>query len=255
MPSTFWEGCTHTLWKTGTIPDVPRPIADQPRVAASDVAANTPGEGLSLSAPPPGRRGYLLAKRVLDILGASAGIVICLPFWLIAAALIVLESRGGVFFIQDRVGENGKVFKFYKLRTMYSDAEQLKHALAAHNEMDGPVFKMRRDPRITRVGRLLRRFSLDETPQLVHVLLGQMSLVGPRPPLVEEVARYEPWQTERLSVRPGLTCTWQVSGRNEIPFQQWVQLDIEYIRNRNFWVDLVLLLKTIPAVLTGRGAY
>ena len=209
----------------------------------------------TLAPPPPLRRGYLLAKRIVDILGALAGIIICLPIWVIAAILIKLDSRGPVLFWQIRVGENGKPFRFCKLRTMYVDAERRKQELAARNEMGGPAFKVRDDPRVTRVGRFLRKYSIDETPQLFHVLLGQMSLVGPRPPLIEEVARYKPWQTERLSVRPGLTCTWQVSGRNEIPFDQWVIMDIEYIRRRNFWLDMYLLLKTIPAVISARGAY
>lgn len=200
-------------------------------------------------------RAYLFAKRIIDILGATAGILLCIPLWVVAAVLIKLDSPGGVFHFQWRVGEGGRVFRFYKLRTMYLDAEKRLRELSAHNEMQGPAFKMRRDPRVTRVGRWLRRFSLDETPQLVHVLLGQMSLVGPRPPLVEEVLRYEPWMTERLSVRPGLTCIWQVEGRNEVPFDKWVEMDIYYIRHRNFWMDLWLLLRTIPAVLIGRGAY
>ncbi|MCX7598155.1 MAG: sugar transferase [Armatimonadetes bacterium] len=198
---------------------------------------------------------YLVAKRILDILGATAGILLCIPLWMIAGVLIKLDSPGGVFHVQQRVGEGGRPFRFYKLRTMYLDAEKRLEELRAHNEMSGPVFKIRRDPRITRVGRWLRRFSLDETPQLIHVLLGQMSLVGPRPPLLEEVLRYEPWMTERLSVRPGLTCIWQVEGRNEVPFEKWVEMDIYYIRNRNFWMDLRLLLRTIAAVLIGRGAY
>lgn len=212
-------------------------------------------EGIAIAPPAPARSGYLFAKRVIDVLGAAAGCLLCLPLWAVAAVLIKMESPGGVFHLQDRVGEGGQVFRFYKLRTMYVDAEKHKPLLADRNEMDGPVFKMRRDPRVTRVGSFLRRFSLDETPQLVHVLLGQMSLVGPRPPLLEEVLHYEPWHMERLSVRPGLTCTWQVTGRNEIPFDKWVQLDIEYIHHRNFWVDLGLLARTIPAVITGRGAY
>ncbi len=209
----------------------------------------------SLAPPPPPERMYLLTKRIIDILGATAGILLCLPLWAICAVIIKLESKGPVFFTQLRVGENGRVFKFLKLRTMYEDAEQRRRALEELNEMDGPVFKIRNDPRVTRFGRILRRFTIDETPQLIHVLLGQMSLVGPRPPLLEEVALYEPWQTERISVRPGLTCIWQVSGRNEIPFEKWVQMDIYYIRHRNLWMDLWLLLKTIPAVLSGRGAY
>jgi lipopolysaccharide/colanic/teichoic acid biosynthesis glycosyltransferase len=198
---------------------------------------------------------YCVAKRLMDVVGASAGIVLCLPIWAVAAILIKIESPGPVFFVQDRVGEHGRRFRFLKLRTMYVDAEQRRAALGAQNEMDGPVFKMRHDPRITRTGRFLRRFSLDETPQLLHVLVGQMSLVGPRPPLVDEVARYEPWMTERLSVRPGLTCIWLVSGRNEVPFERWVQMDIDYVRHRTLAMDFRLLLQTFPAVISGRGAY
>ena len=230
--------------------------AQQPVIGTTGQAGQKlAAQRLTLAPPPPQRRGYLIAKRILDILGALAGIFLCLPIWAIAAILIKLDSRGPVFFYQIRIGENGRPFRFYKLRTMYIDAERRKQQLIARNEMDGPVFKIRRDPRVTRVGRILRKYSIDETPQLIHVLLGQMSLVGPRPPLLEEVVRYEPWQTERLSVRPGLTCIWQVSGRNEIPFERWVLMDIEYVRRRNFWLDISLLLKTIPAVLSARGAY
>lgn len=226
-------------------------------VANGPPAAGPPRVALPIVVGFPRResRAYLLAKRTLDILGAMAGILLCVPLWMIAAILIKIDSPGGVFHVQWRVGEGGRIFPFYKLRTMYLDAEKRLEELRDHNEMTGPVFKIRRDPRITRVGRWLRRFSLDETPQLIHVLLGQMSLVGPRPPLVEEVLRYEPWMTERLSVRPGLTCIWQVEGRNEVPFEKWVEMDIYYIRHRNFWMDLWLLLRTIPAILSGRGAY
>ncbi len=224
--------------------------------AAPDPSASSPDvAGRSLSVPRRLDPFYCTTKRLIDILGSSAGIAVCLLPWAIAAVLIKLESPGPVFFVQDRVGENGRRFRFYKLRTMFVDAEQRKALLERENEMDGPVFKMRHDPRITGTGRFLRRFSLDETPQMLHVFLGQMSLVGPRPPLVEEVARYEPWMTERLSVRPGLTCTWQVSGRNEVPFDVWVQMDIDYIRHRSLALDFKLLCKTFPAVLSGRGAY
>jgi len=138
---------------------------------------------------------------------------------------------------------------------MVMNAEEERANLESQNEADGPVFKIRQDPRITRVGRWLRRTSFDETPQLFHILQGKMTLVGPRPPLLEEVEDYEPWQRERLAVRPGLTCIWQVSGRSDIPFDRWVELDIVYVRTRNLWLDIKILLQTIPAVLTGRGAY
>ncbi len=211
--------------------------------------------GTSLLPPAVNSRVHHVAKRTMDVLGALVGLVLCAPLWAVLAILIKLESPGPVLFCQTRLGENGRPFRFYKLRSMYLDAEKSRRVLENLNEMDGPVFKVRDDPRITRMGRFLRRYSLDETPQLFHVLLGQMTLVGPRPPLPEEVTLYEPWQTERLSVRPGLTCIWQVSGRNEIPFERWVQMDIFYIRHQSLWFDLWLLLKTVPAVLLGRGAY
>lgn len=200
-------------------------------------------------------RSYQVAKRALDIAGASlALLVLGLPMLLVALA-IKLESRGPALFFQWRLGENGIPFRFCKFRSMVVNAEEERANLEQQNEAEGPVFKIRRDPRITRVGRWLRRTSFDETPQLFHVLSGKMSLVGPRPPLLEEVEGYEPWQRERLAVRPGLTCIWQVSGRSDIPFERWVELDIVYVRNRSFLLDLKILLLTIPAVLTGRGAY
>jgi exopolysaccharide biosynthesis polyprenyl glycosylphosphotransferase len=200
-------------------------------------------------------RGYMVAKRLIDVVGASVALVLlALPMALVAIA-IKLESRGPVLFWQYRLGENGIPFKFYKFRSMVVDAEAARAELEAVNEASGPIFKIRRDPRITRVGRFLRRGSLDELPQLWHVLMGQMSLVGPRPPLPEEVESYEPWQRERLAVRPGLTCIWQISGRSDIPFERWVELDIEYVRRRSLLLDLKILLLTLPAVLSGRGAY
>lgn len=198
---------------------------------------------------------YLAAKRVMDIVGASAALVLFSPIMLLAAIAVKLDSPGPVFFRQTRVREGGRLFAFYKFRSMYIDAEQRKAEFESDNEASGPVFKMRRDPRITRVGRVLRKLSIDEMPQLVHVLLGQMSLVGPRPPVPSEVEEYQPWQCERLSVKPGLTCTWQVSGRSDIPFDTWVRMDIDYIRRRSLWLDIRLLMLTIPAVITGRGAY
>lgn len=200
-------------------------------------------------------RLYMVTKRVIDVLGASVALLfLSLPMALVALS-IKLESRGPVFFGQSRLGENGVLFRFLKFRSMVANAESIRADLEAVNEASGPVFKIRRDPRMTRVGRWIRRTSLDETPQLFHVLMGQMSLVGPRPPLPEEVENYEPWQRERLAVRPGLTCIWQISGRSDIPFERWVELDIEYVRRRSLWLDLKILLLTIPAVLSGRGAY
>jgi len=200
-------------------------------------------------------RGYDISKRALDIVGAAVGLTLATPALLVTALAIKLDSPGTVFHHQVRLGKDGLPFVMLKLRSMTVDAHEQRTSLANHNEMDGPVFKIRSDPRMTRIGRLIRKASLDELPQLWHVLVGDMSLVGPRPPIPDEVARYEPWQRERLAVKPGLTCTWQVSGRSDIPFEQWVQMDVDYVRRRNFWLDLKLLLATIPAVLTGRGAY
>jgi lipopolysaccharide/colanic/teichoic acid biosynthesis glycosyltransferase len=159
-----------------------------------------------------------------------------------------------VLFRQVRSGLNGRRFTMYKFRTMVENAEQLKEELRRYNEMSGPVFKMAEDPRITRVGRWLRRTSLDELPQLWNVVLGQMSLVGPRPPIPEEVEQYERWQRRRLSMRPGLTCFWQISGRNEIDFDEWMAMDLKYIDNWSLKLDFIILGKTLPVVLGGRGA-
>lgn len=199
--------------------------------------------------------GYRIAKRAVDLVGALIGLILALPMMIVAAIAIKLESPGGVFFHHTRLGKGGRPFEFYKFRSMCQEAVVLRAVLEGLNEMSGPVFKIRKDPRITGVGKIIRKMSIDELPQLWHVLTGQMSLVGPRPPVPEEVARYEPWMLERLSVKPGLTCLWQVSGRSDISFDQWMKLDIEYVRNRSLWLDLKILAKTIPAVLTGRGAY
>jgi len=175
---------------------------------------------------------------------------------LITAIAIKLEDPGPVFFTQTRVGRFGSTFPFYKFRSMYVDAEARKAELMAQNESgDGVIFKMKNDPRITRVGKFIRRFSIDELPQLLNVLKGDLALVGPRPPVPSEVADYTLEQRKRLHVKPGITCIWQVSGRSDIPFREQVQLDLQYIRSQSLWTDILLLLKTIPAVLFGRGAY
>jgi lipopolysaccharide/colanic/teichoic acid biosynthesis glycosyltransferase len=175
---------------------------------------------------------------------------------LLAAAAVRLESPGPAFFTQRRVGLNGRPFRLWKFRSMYLDAERRRAALAADNEMAGGVlFKMKRDPRITRVGRFIRRFSIDELPQLWNVLRGDMSLVGPRPALPNEVAEYALAHRGRLLARPGITCTWQVSGRSSIPFEGQVAMDLEYIHRSSLWTDIRLLIKTVPAVLGGNGAY
>lgn len=196
----------------------------------------------------------LVFKRLVDIGLSTAMMVLALPVVACIALLIKISSRGEVLYSQTRCGLNGRRFTLYKFRTMVEDADARKQDLLHLNEMDGPVFKLRRDPRVTNLGRLLRRFSLDELPQLWNVLRGDMSLVGPRPPIPDEVARYQRWQRRRLSMKPGLTCLWQISGRNQIDFDRWMQLDLEYIDTWSPWLDVKILLKTVPAVLSGRGA-
>jgi exopolysaccharide biosynthesis polyprenyl glycosylphosphotransferase len=193
-------------------------------------------------------------KRVFDILSSAIALAILSPLMIVVAVLIKLTSRGSVLFRQERVGLHGRPFDMLKFRSMVSNAEALKAKLMARNEQQGPVFKMARDPRITAVGRFIRKYSIDELPQLINILRGDMSIVGPRPPIPSEVARYEAWQRRRLSVRPGLTCVWQVSGRNEISFEEWMYLDMQYIDHWSLAQDFQLILKTVPVVLTGRGA-
>jgi len=197
-----------------------------------------------------------VVKRIIDVVGAVALAIVLAPFLLLVMVLIRLDSPGPVFFAQERVGRHGRRFTLYKFRSMYLDAEQRRASLRADNEMRGGVtFKMRNDPRITRIGRYIRRRSIDELPQLWNVLKGEMSLVGPRPPLPEEVAQYSLEDRRRLDVVPGITCIWQVSGRSEIPFDRQVELDVAYIESQSVWLDMKLLRKTIPAVLLGKGAY
>lgn len=195
-------------------------------------------------------------KTLLDFLVALFLLIIGMPFFLGVALLIRITSPGPVLFRQQRSGLNGRAFTLYKFRTMVTNAEQLKHELAAMNEMSGPVFKVAKDPRITPIGRFLRKFSIDELPQLYNVLRGEMSLVGPRPLPVDEVRRFDDLaHRRRLSVKPGLTCLWQISGRNNVTdFRDWVRLDLEYIDNWSFWLDLKILFRTVPIVLTGAGA-
>jgi exopolysaccharide biosynthesis polyprenyl glycosylphosphotransferase len=197
-----------------------------------------------------------LAKQLLDFAGAIFGLVCLAPVFLIIAAAIKVAAPGPVFFQQKRSGQNGAPFTLYKFRTMVTNAEQFKQELEAMNEMTGPVFKVTNDPRVTPIGKFLRKWSLDELPQLFNVLRGEMSLVGPRPLPVDEVKRFENLaHRRRLSVKPGLTCLWQISGRNQISdFKEWVRLDLEYIDHWTFWLDLKILLLTFPAVLRGTGA-
>ena len=195
-------------------------------------------------------------KRFMDIVLALAAVIVGSPFFLLTALIVKVTSPGPIIFSQIRVGRYGRHFKFYKFRSMYIDAEARKAELLKHNESgDGVIFKMKRDPRITPVGRFIRKFSIDELPQFFNVLLGDMSLVGPRPPLPQEVRAYSLEERKRLNITPGITCLWQVSGRSELPFQKQMALDKEYIASRSAWKDFVILLKTIPAILTGKGAW
>jgi lipopolysaccharide/colanic/teichoic acid biosynthesis glycosyltransferase len=220
-----------------------------------DYVEARPLEAVPATPIAPASRGYLVAKRIIDIIGASLALLMALPLMIVTAIVVKLESSGSVFFYQTRLSQGGVPFRFYKFRSMCAEAVVLRTALEGLNEVTGPVFKIRQDPRVTAVGRIIRKMSVDELPQLWHVLTGQMSLVGPRPPVPDEVARYEPWMLQRLSVKPGLTCIWQVSGRSDIGFDEWMRLDVEYVRRRSLWLDLKILAMTIPAVLTGRGAY
>jgi exopolysaccharide biosynthesis polyprenyl glycosylphosphotransferase len=194
-------------------------------------------------------------KRLLDVVLASLGLVASLPLSLAIIIAIKLDSPGPALFVQERVGRYGHHFRFYKFRSMYVDAERRLSELQMHNEVDGPVFKMRKDPRISKVGAFLRRSSLDELPQLINVLKGEMSLVGPRPPLPREVEQYRPSDKIRLSVKPGLTCLWQIRGRSTLGFDTWMEYDREYISNVSLWVDVSILVRTVWAVLSTRGAY
>lgn len=187
---------------------------------------------------------YLIAKRITDIVCSLAGLIVLSPILLITAIAIKMDSKGPIFFKQDRVGKDERIFSMYKFRSMVVNAEELKKSLEKENEMSGPMFKMKKDPRITRVGRFIRKTSIDELPQLVNVIKGDMSLVGPRPSLPKEVEQFEPWMKERLTVQPGITCFWQVSGRNNIPFKEWMELDVKYVRERSYLLDLKLIFKT-----------
>ena len=189
---------------------------------------------------------YNILKRVIDIISSLAGLILLSPVFLIVSILIKLEDpKGKVFFTQERNGIYPTTFKMYKFRSMVHNAEELLESLMDQNEQTGPVFKITDDPRITKVGKFIRKTSIDELPQLFNVLKGDMSIVGPRPPIPHEVAQYTPYQMQRLAVKPGITCIWQVSGRNNIGFDEWVEMDLEYIKNRSLWLDIKLIFKTV----------
>lgn len=196
---------------------------------------------------------YRFFKRSLDIFGALVGIILFSPILLVTFIVLTITTKGHPIFVQQRIGYLGRRFPMFKFRTMHMNADKMQ--VAVKNEKDGPIFKNRQDPRISRIGRILRRTSIDEMPQLFNVLLGHMALVGPRPPVEKEVRQYEPWQFRRLAIMPGLTCLWQVSGRSEIGFTDWVRMDLWYSKNQNAWTDATLLVKTPISVISGRGAY
>ena len=198
---------------------------------------------------------YSVTKRLIDIVGSLCGIILLSPLFLIVAVLIKLEDpKGKIFFAQERNGRYPKTFKMYKFRSMVHNAEDLLKDLMDRNEQTGPVFKINDDPRITKVGKFIRKTSIDELPQLFNVLRGDMSLVGPRPPIPREVEQYTTSHMQRLGVKPGLTCLWQVGGRNSVDFDGWVELDIEYIQKRSLWLDIKLIIKTVFVLFGDRNA-
>jgi len=201
------------------------------------------------------KRFYEICKRGIDIIGAGSGLLLLSPVIVVVACAVKFTSKGPIFFSQKRVGKNGKIFDMYKFRSMVVNAEELKEKLAHQNEMSGPMFKMKDDPRVTKIGKFIRKTSIDELPQLWNVLKGDMSLVGPRPSLPKEVKQFEKWMYKRLTVKPGLTCYWQVSGRNNIDFEDWMKLDISYVEDRNIWIDIKLIFKTAFILFGDKNAY
>ncbi|MCL2018750.1 MAG: sugar transferase [Oscillospiraceae bacterium] len=200
------------------------------------------------------RRAYTVVKRTLDVLVSFFGLVLLLPFFLVIIIVIRIDSKGKAVFTQTRIGKDGKPFKFYKFRSMCDDAERKRAELMHLNERDGPAFKINKDPRITAVGAFIRKYSIDELPQLLNILKGDMSFVGPRPPLPCEVEQYSEFHKKRLDIRGGLTCYWQISGRSNITFDDWVKMDIKYIEEMSFYTDLKIFLKTFKVVFARKGA-
>ena len=198
---------------------------------------------------------YHICKRIMDVVCSAAALAVLSPIFLAVAVAIKLEDKGPVIFTQNRTGKDGKVFRMYKFRSMYVDAEKRRSELLAQNEADGPLFKIADDPRVTKVGRFIRRTSIDELPQLVNILKGEMSIVGPRPLVTYEQNQCTEYQAQRLLVKPGLTCIWQVSGRSDTSFDELIEMDLEYIRNQSLWLDIKLILKTVVVVFTHKGAY
>jgi exopolysaccharide biosynthesis polyprenyl glycosylphosphotransferase len=210
---------------------------------------------ISISEKKPRKKIYEICKRIIDIILSILALICLSPIFFITALAIKLDSKGPVIYTQYRVGKNGKRFKMYKFRSMCADAAEKLKDIRSLNEKEGPIFKITNDPRVTRIGKIIRKSSIDELPQLFNIFRGDMTIVGPRPPLVNEFEQYTPYQAQRLCVTPGLTCYWQISGRSNLSFQEWVELDIKYINERGFLTDLKIILRTIPAVIFGVGAY
>ena len=200
------------------------------------------------------RNTYEFLKRLMDIICSMSALIVLAPILIVVAILIKIESKGPVIFSQERVGINNKKFKMYKFRSMVVNAEDMKEKLEKQNERKGPMFKIKNDPRITKIGRFIRKTSVDELPQLINILKGEMSIVGPRPSLPKEVIQFEPWMLERLKVKPGLTCYWQVQGRDHIEFEDWMRLDVKYVKDRNFLLDIKLIFKTFFVFLGDQNA-
>lgn len=200
------------------------------------------------------RNTYEFLKRLMDIICSMSALIVLAPILIVVAILIKIESKGPVIFSQERVGINNKKFKMYKFRSMVVNAEDMKEKLEKQNERTGPMFKIKNDPRVTTIGRFIRKTSIDELPQLINILKGEMSIVGPRPSLPKEVIQFEPWMLERLKVKPGLTCYWQVQGRDHIEFEDWMRLDVKYVKDRNFLLDIKLIFKTFFVFLGDQNA-
>ena len=218
--------------------------------AEKEAAGKLPGSPVVVTRHP----GYRIIKRSADIALSVLALIILSPVFLITAIAIKMEDGGNCIFRQERSGWNGKVFLMYKFRSMVAEAPSLHQEMLKHNEMDGPVFKMKDDPRVTKVGKFIRKTSIDELPQLLNIIKGEMSIVGPRPLPVYEQEKCNEYQNQRLLVKPGLTCYWQASGRNDIPFSEWIEMDLRYIEEASVWTDFKILVKTFGAVLSGNGA-
>lgn len=254
--SAHRESQSGFLQTVKTVESVP-PLKQARSRTSSRVERNVPPPASIAAASYAGGETFYTryGKRAMDILGGAVVFLVFLLVLPFVALAIKLNSRGPVLYRSIRLGQDGKPFVFYKFRSMVDGAHESRGFLLHLNEVEGPVFKIANDPRVTRVGRFLRRTSIDELPQVLNVLKGDMSLVGPRPPIPEEVEKYEPWQRRRLDVKPGITCLWQISGRSKLGFDEWMRLDIQYIQHQSFLLDLKILLRTIPAVLSRDGAY